>query len=269
MRLLLDQSGKVGSKKEEFFRMLDEKESLATRSGDAFSVLFGGFAVYKYHYDHMIKRGVSESEARKQALLKWEMATERTQQSSNVFLLNKFQRGSVLSKAFTTFMSNQILLWNNNAPAIYKAIKFKDGTPLKKAGMGIGALVLSSLAMSAFDLLREGFDDYEFSDAIWNLLADSVTGFGVVGSLTSAGINTVSKGYGSKNFAVGDLELGGRAAWRQLTNEKAEISDKDYGDAVKILQAAGYIYEPAAHAGAVAREGRKWWRIFDREDDKK
>lgn len=269
MRLLLDQSGKVGSKKEEFFRMLDEKGSLATRSGDAFSVLFGGFAVYKYHYDNMVKRGVSESEARKEALLKWEMATERTQQSSNQFLLNKFQRGSVLSKAFTTFMSNQILLWNNNASSIYKAIKFKDGTPLKKAGMGIGALVLSSLAMSAFDLLREGFDDYDFSDAIWNLLADSVTGFGVVGSLTSAGINTFSKGYGTRNFAVGDLELGGRAAWRQLTNEKAEISDKDYGDAVKILQAAGYIYEPAAHAGAVAREVRKWYRIFNRPDDQK
>lgn len=278
MRLLLDQSGKVGSKKEEFFRMLDEKGSLATRAGDAFSVLFGGFAVYKYHYDNLIKRGVPAAEARKQALLKWEMATERTQQSSNVFLLNKFQRGGVLPKLFTTFMSNQILLWNNNASAVYKALKFDDKSSWKKAGMGIGALALSSLAMSAFDLMREG-DDYEFTDAIWNLLADSVVGFGVVGSSLSKGIIVLSKGFFNNDLMLGDLSRGVWSVKRQTTNEKAalhrgfegdfEITEKDVGDAVKILQAAGYVYEPAAHAGSVAREGRKWWRFFDRDEKKK
>jgi hypothetical protein len=269
LRLLLDQSGKVGSKKEEILSMLDRGGSLATRSGDAFSVLFGGFAVYKYHYDNLIKRGVPEAEARKQALLKWEMASERTQQSSNVFLLNKFQRGGGMGKIMTTFMSNQILMWNNNATAVYKALKYDDKSSWKKAGMGVGALALSSLAMSAFDLIKDYDDDYEFTDMIWNLLADSVVGFGPVGSTLSSIIQFASDGHRSQNFLISDVEGGVKSLMRLKNNDKASISDNNFNDAVKILQALGYIIKPIAPVAAMAREGRKWWRIFDREDGKK
>ena len=56
----------------------------------------------------------------------------------------------------------------------------------------------------------------------------------------------VRSGYSFKKIAAGD----------------AEISDNDWKAAVDILTAFGYFIGPAAQAGAIGREARKWWRIF-------
>ena len=264
LRLLLDSAGKQGSKGAQFIKNIDKIGSLPPRLGDAFSVLLGGFAVYKYHYDNLVRQGMKEAEARKEALLKWEMATERTQQSSSPFLLNKYQRGNYMARTFTTFMSNQILLWNHNSASLYKSLRYGDKAPLKDFRMGITALLLSSAAMTAFDQLKEHWNDgeYEWANLFWNALADMVSGFGPAGSITSSGIQALKPGGFGASPVWSELIYGGYAVKRLIFDEDASIFDKEWRDAVKILQAAGYFYEPAAQAGAVAREIRKWYRIL-------
>ena len=264
MRLILDAAGKQGSKAAQFFKSLDEVGSLPLRFGDAASVLFGGFAVYKYHYDNLVKQGLSEKEARKEALLKWEMATERTQQSSSPFLLNRFQRGGYMARTFTTFMSNQILLWNHNSAAVYKALVYGDKAPLKDLRIGLTALLISSAAMTAFDQIKDHWNDgeYEWMNLFWNSLSDMITGFGPAGSVASTAIQAVKPSGFPASPIWSDVIYSGYAVKRQIFNEEARISDNDWGDAVRILQGAGYFYEPAAQAGAIAREARKWYRIF-------
>ena len=265
LRLILDKAGRQTSKAAQIFNRIDEAGSIPLRFGDAVSVLFGGFSVYKYHYDNLIKQGMDKAEARKEALLKWEMATERTQQSNAPFLLNRFQRGNYMSRTFTTFMSNQILLWNHNAAALYKSLKYGSNAPLKDFRMGMAALVLSSAAMTAFDQLKEHWDDgeYEWMNLFWNNLADMVSGFGPIGSIISSGIQAYKPGGFPISPIWSDLFRGGDTIVKQIQEGELTIFENDWSDAVKILQSAGYLFRPAAQAGAVGREIRKWYKILN------
>lgn len=263
LRMILDEAGKQGSKAAEWFRQVDQIGSLALRLGDAAAVLFGGYSVYKYHYDNLIKQGMRAKEARQESLLRWEMATERTQQSSSPFLLNRYQRGGFGLRLFTTFMSNQILLWNHNAPAVYKAMVYGTKAPLKDVRMGLKALILASAAMTAFDQLKDHWNDgeYEWMNLIWNSLADMVAGVGPVGSVASSLVQALKPGGYMAAPLWSDFLYGGTAFSHLLDPDKS-IADNDWKDAVNILQAAGYVHPAAAQAGAVARESRKWYRVF-------
>jgi hypothetical protein len=265
MRLLLDAAGRDAGKGNAVLDKIDRFGSLFLRFGDAVSSVFGGFAVYKYHFDQLKDRGLSDGEARKQALLKAEMATERTQQSSAPFMLNRHQRGSWAIRSVTTFLSNQILLWNHFAPRVYKAAHYKAISPVKGATKGIAALILSSAAMTAFDQLKDHWDDgeYEWWDYLWNTLADGVSGAGPCGWAASQAIGAWKPGgYGrSSNLVVGDVIRSGYS-FKKIASGDADISDNDWKAAVDILTMFGYFASPAAQAAAVGREGRKWRKIF-------
>ena len=73
--------------------------------GDKFSVLTGGYAVYKYHLDKLKAGGMSHREADQQALDEFEKATERSQQSGAAKDLGWFQQGTPIMKLFTMFMT--------------------------------------------------------------------------------------------------------------------------------------------------------------------
>lgn len=265
MRLLLDAAGRDAGKANAMLDKLDRFSSLPLRFGDAAASIIGGFAVYQYHFDKLKTRGLSTMEARKQALLKAEMATERTQQSSAPFMLNRYQRGSWAERSVTTFLSNQILLWNHFAPRIYKAAHYKTLAPVKGASGGIAALILSSAAMTAFDQMKEHWKDgeYEWWDYLWNTLADGICGAGPCGWLLNQAIGAWKPGgYGrSSNLVLGDVVRSGYS-FKKIAAGDAEISDNDWKAAVDILTAFGYFIGPAAQAGAIGREARKWWRIF-------
>jgi len=267
LRLLLDAAGKKNSGFAAVVEGVDRAGSFALRYGDAAAVLFGGYAVYKYHFDNLVKRGMSKVDAHREALIRWEMATERTQQSSNPFFLNRHQRGGYMERMFTTFLSNQILLWNNNAASLYKAIHYKNYAALKKAGYGTAALVLSSLAATAIDQLRlhAKDDEYEWADFFWNLVADLMCGAGPAGSLAAETVNTLKPGGRvSPKLVIGDVLYAGYSVKRQFFgSKKAEWSDNAWRDAVNILVVLGYLAEPVAEAAAVAKEGRKWYQFFN------
>ncbi|MCQ2379244.1 MAG: hypothetical protein MJ016_08610, partial [Victivallaceae bacterium] len=80
-----------------------------TRIGDALPCVICGAALYRYHYQRMIDQGFPEAEAKKHALLRWEMATESMQQSAAVHNQNSIQRSTAL-KPFSAWKSSQTLL---------------------------------------------------------------------------------------------------------------------------------------------------------------
>ena len=77
-----------------------------TKMGDKQAIFLGGWAVYKYHYKKAVKDGKSIENAKQIAMKKFEEASLRSQQASNVEDLADFQRRGSLAKLFTMFMTS-------------------------------------------------------------------------------------------------------------------------------------------------------------------
>jgi len=266
LRMLLDQAGTETGKMNLIMSKADTLCSIPLRLGDAGAVLFGGYAVYRYQYQQGIKRGLSEKEAKARALLEWEMSTERTQQSNQVHMQNKLQKGTAAERIFTTYLSNQILMWNHYAPRFYK----KDW---KNGARGMLAMAITSVAMTtANQLFRNGVwvDDWEFWDYFWDFFSDVLSGGGSLGVAAKRSIETTRAYNGGANVLESDLAKTFRAA----KNLPGDISDEDseaiFKDALDLLTLAGYFYQPILPAAAGVREAKKLYKTvqtFDHEDE--
>lgn len=268
LRMLLDRAGKNGQM-DVLMEKADTLSSIPLRLGDAGAVLFGGYAVYRYTYQQGIKRGLSEAEAKRRALLEWEMSTERTQQSSQVHMLNKMQKGSTLDRIFTTYLSNQILMWNHYAPRFFKG-------DILGGARGMAAAAITSVAMTTMNqLFRKGIwvDDWEFWDYFWDYLSDVLNGSGATGVILGRAIEGANA-YGRGANVLQSDEMRAAHAARNLYGD---VSDEEYKkalkDAIDILTVAGYFYPPITPALSAVREGRKtknfWQRLFSRDDNEK
>jgi len=82
---------------------------MGTKLGDMMAVA-GGVTVYKYWYDKSIKEGKNKKQSKEIATERFEMATERTQQSGQMSDIGWVQRHSSMYKLFTMFLT---------APAAY------------------------------------------------------------------------------------------------------------------------------------------------------
>ena len=268
LRMLLDATGRNSSGYAVFMEKLDTLASLPLRFGDAASVVMGGWAVYKYHFDNLLKNGVNRTEAHKAALLEWEMSTERTQQSSQIHMLNKAQRGGGVNRLFTTFLSNQILLYQNYAARFYTARHF-NRTSLYTRGaktMAVGLVV--SMAMTAFDqMLRHGvkFDNWEWLDFFFASFGDYLVAVPWIGPIITQASKTAANGYGSNMPVVDDISRSIKSGWK-VSEEEVEFDEDCMKDVVNILQGLGYVSAPASHAGALGRETRKWWNLIKKEE---
>jgi hypothetical protein len=79
---------------------------LNIRLGDRFSVVVGGWTVYKYHHDKALAEGKSEAEAKKIGIREFEIAAKTTQQSAATSDLSAWQRNPI-AKIMTMFTSSQ------------------------------------------------------------------------------------------------------------------------------------------------------------------
>jgi hypothetical protein len=135
-------------------RTIADHLMLMTRLGDRAAIIVGGWSVYQHHKKQFLKNGLSAEDAHAKALLKFERATERSQQAGNVKDLAHFQRLGSLGKLFTMFMT---------APASYYR-NMSMGMRNIKAGRGSRAENLKRMAMAQFVLpmifqfIASGFD---------------------------------------------------------------------------------------------------------------
>jgi hypothetical protein len=77
-----------------------------TKMGDKQAIFLGGWAVYKYHKKKALKEGKSLKDAKAIAMKKFEEASLRSQQASDVEDLADFQRRGSAYKLFTMFMTS-------------------------------------------------------------------------------------------------------------------------------------------------------------------
>jgi hypothetical protein len=89
-----------------------EKGFIFTKGADSFAIAFGGAGYYRNYINHYLKKGMSKVEAIKTAFLKFQEASEPTQQSTRADLISQEQASPV--GRFVHNFQNVSLQNNNN-----------------------------------------------------------------------------------------------------------------------------------------------------------
>lgn len=267
MKAIMDSTGLCAGNMQLFLRELDHAGFMLMRAGDAFPVLVYGHAVYKYHYEQLVKQGLAPHEADIRAKEEWALATERTQQSGAPHMLNSWQKGNFAQKALVSFLSNPTLLFQSYSRDIYSQARFGHGG--WSAAKKIAVAGICSVLMSAINqMIRNGddWDEYSLSDAVFSVLNDITVGWVGVGTLMSGIYDALSYGRAKTIPVLDDAGRAVRSGYR-IAGEMAEgdLNEENLRDAIALLQGLGLFWSPAAQVSALGREGRRWWQFFTGE----
>ena len=267
MKAIMDSTGLCAGNMQLFMRELDYAGFMLMRAGDALSVLVYGHAIYKYHYDQLVKQGMAPHEADVKAKEEWALATERTQQSGAPHMLNTWQKGNFAQKALVSFLSNPTLLFQSYSRDIYSQKRFGHGG--WSAAKKIAVAGICSVLMSAINqMIRNGddWDEYSLSDAVFSVLNDITVGWVGVGTLMSGIYDALSYGRAKTIPVLDDAGRAVRSGYR-IAGEMAEgdLNEENLRDAIALLQGLGLFWSPAAQVSALGREGRRWWQFFTGE----
>ena len=267
MKAIMDSTGLCAGNMQLFLRELDHAGFMLMRAGDAFPVLVYGHAVYKYHYEQLVKQGLAPHEADIRAKEEWALATERTQQSGAPHMLNSWQKGNFAQKALVSFLSNPTLLFQSYSRDIYSQKRFGHGG--WSAAKKIAVAGICSVLMSAINqMIRIGddWDEYSLSDAVFSVLNDITVGWVGVGTLMSGIYDALSYGRAKTIPVLDDAGRAVRSGYR-IAGEMAEgdLNEENLRDAIALLQGLGLFWSPAAQVSALGREGRRWWQFFTGE----
>ncbi len=106
-----------------------------TKFGDKAAIYLGGMPNYLYYKDQGLKRGLSEEQAQKEAVLKFEKDTKRTQQSMDLQDRDYYQTAGALQRGLNMFMTTPKQYLRKEIQAtrnLYRKVKAWDS----KAGKG-------------------------------------------------------------------------------------------------------------------------------------
>ena len=267
MKAIMDSTGLCAGNMQLFLRELDHAGFMLMRAGDAFPVLVYGHAVYKYHYEQLVKQGLAPHEADIRAKEEWALATERTQQSGAPHMLNSWQKGNFAQKALVSFLSNPTLLFQSYSRDIYSQKRFGHGG--WSAAKKIAVAGICSVLMSAINqMIRNGddWDEYSLSDAVFSVLNDITVGWVGVGTLMSGIYDALSYGRAKTIPVLDDAGRAVRSGYK-IAGDMADgdLNEENLRDAIALLQGLGLFWSPAAQVSALGREGRRWWQFFTGE----
>ena len=267
MKAIMDSTGLCAGNMQLFMRELDYAGFMLMRAGDALSVLVYGHAIYKYHYDQLVKQRMAPHEADIKAKEEWALATERTQQSGAPHMLNTWQKGNFAQKALVSFLSNPTLLFQSYSRDIYSQARFGHGG--WSAAKKIAVAGICSVLMSAINqMIRNGddWDEYSLSDAVFSVLNDMTVGWVGVGTLMSGIYDALSYGRGKTIPVLDDAGRAVRSGYKIVGDmADGELNEENLRDAIALLQGLGLFWSPAAQVSALGREGRRWWQFFTGE----
>jgi len=77
----------------------------STKFGDKAAIYLGGMPNYLYYKDQALKRGLSEEQAQKEAIIKFEKDTKRTQQSMDLQDRDYYQTAGALQRGLNMFLT--------------------------------------------------------------------------------------------------------------------------------------------------------------------
>ena len=125
-----------------------------TKMGDKQAIFVGGWPVYKYHLKQALKAGKSKEEAGSIAMRKFEEASLRSQQASDVEDLGNFARRGSAYKLFTMFMTSPNQYYRMVAGG-YRNLYYKRGSKSENwRRVFIGQFLLPTL----FQFISNGFE---------------------------------------------------------------------------------------------------------------
>ncbi len=266
LKMLMSWAASLGGRKAAWTRTLAEYAGMPTRLGDAFAVLTGGYAVYKYHYDRSIRAGMSETDARGRALTEWEMSTERTQQSGAPHVLNRWQQGGVFARAFTTYLSNPVLQVQAELDTI-SALIHKRGDSGELAGKLTRQLVVNHLVMPVlmeavgqFLMHRDNFDEYEFAKFLRAMLIGPFEGLFLTGKVATSLIDTLSTGkYRPASGPIADVVRPANFIRKAFGDD--ELTADEIYKGVESFAKAGSVLPGVGVGAALLREIRRIWNF--------
>lgn len=257
-----------------------EYGTMPTRLADKWCTVRGGFAVFQYHYNEVLKRTGNEREAWDTAVRMWRRSTDETQQSGSLKDQNLYQSMGGWARYLTVFMSAPIQMMNREFIAVNRMLA---GTGERRAEARrelarvvlINHLVCPFLMEALTQFFRAGFewDEYEFGSFLTGFLLGPFEGFLFFGKLARAlGDRLTRSGGWQQTFQalpMADTALNAVSTLLDI----AEFDDFDSDDWMKTIKAAGDItmaagsMHPAgglaaAVGGAVSSTVRELRRIF-------
>jgi len=207
-------------------RFILQKGFLPTQMADSFAIAFGGATFYRNRINKYLSEGMSESEAKKKAMIDFQEIAEKTQQSARPDLISA-EQASVLGRLVLAFQ---------NTPMQYARIQKKAFRDLingrgdakshvsKILYYGFAQNVLFYALQSALFALPFLDDDEEEEflkgkkeRMLNNMLDGSLRGIGVYGAIVSTIKNMVLR------FNK-EAEKGGRADYEYVVLEFANFS---------------------------------------------
>lgn len=261
-----------------------------TAKADLISAVHGGYAVFKYHYEQALSRGVGESEAWDFAAQKWMRATDETQQSGYLKDQNFFQSQANMYRYLTAFLSNPIQVMNLELQTVNRLRFGSDPAARTKLARQIvvNHLVTPALMTAITQFMRAGFDwdDWDWSDFLTAFLLGPFNGWIFLGKIAEMGmdrLNALATGkkkspFGASAFSaqplLDDLLAGAdrfARTMQKLFGDKPLTARDVYGGIqsfADVATASGGIplnfFSTVGSTGAVAaaalREIRRWWK---------
>ena len=261
-----------------------EYGTLPTRLADLWATLHGGYAVFKYHYDQALKRGTDERSAWNYAALRWQRATDETQQSGYQKDLNEYQRNAGAYRYLTTFLTNPIQVMNLELQTLnqlrFGADKGEARSKLARQVL-VNHIMLPTLMVGITEFFRHGteWDEYEWEDFFASWLLGPFEGAFIIGKVLAGALNLgadIAVGRSARPRAlfqalpvIDEAMLSAYSLYRTLAKEKPFEADdylkmlKNIGD-IGVL--GGTAAAPVGAAGTIisafTREIRRFRRLF-------
>ena len=257
-----------------------EYGTMPTRLADKWCTVRGGFAVFQYHYNEVLKRTGNEREAWDTAVRMWRRSTDETQQSGSLKDQNLYQSMGGLMRYLTVFMSAPIQMMNREFMAVNRMLA-GTGERRAEARRELARMVLINHVVCPFlmealtQFFRAGFDwdEYEFGSFLTGFLLGPFEGFVVFGKLIRAlGDRLTGSGGWQQSFQA--LPMADSAIQSVSTLMKiAQFDEFDSDDWVRQIKAAADLTMTAgslvpggglaaAVGGAVSSTVRELRRIF-------
>jgi hypothetical protein len=172
-----------------------------TRAGDIMPVIVGGYSAYRYRYEQAIAEGMSETQAKAEAELFFEMVTERAQQAGDTKDLSWYQSGGSWARMFSMFLTAPRQYYSNVYESFLDMKAGKKGAGSEFARrFAIGQLVLPVVFQLAGDIVRNAFrepEDRELEpwDYIRAMVIGPFNGLFLMGSILDEASHWAMKGW--------------------------------------------------------------------------
>jgi len=222
-----------------------------TKLGDKWAIMVGGWAQYKWKYDKLRKQGASKEVAHEKALRFFEMATERSQQASDVKDQGQVQRGGSLGKLFTMFMTSPQAYYRHISGGWRNLLEGRGDFKQNIQRIAVAQFILPMM----FQLVASGFE-WDDEDQLRAFMMGPLNGLFLLRDFAEPVINGMTGGrmWGSDGgvpllTASATLALAAKEAVKIVSGDPAEVSKLLDKTASGLSKFAGLPYDPVKRWG--------------------